>query len=701
MLQYLNNISIRNRFLLGITFFVVVLSMSAYKAHQVIDANVQFAAAELKGNAYQRPLAKLLLAAGDLKVMQEAKAKGVAIDSSAIKTLVDQIDAEMKVWEKTDAEIGEDLQFTKEGLESRLRDHLAFPVVAKKWADIASNMTSGAGDADISSFIADIRGAIAHSGDTSNLILDPDLDSYYLMDVTLLVMPQTLDRQVTIANQVLATSAEQGALSQTSAIEIATLARLLKESDMDRLVADMDTVFKEDKNFQGVSPTLLPKISPALEKYNQAHSDLIADLNKIKDGGIVSQADFKQSWSLARNATYDLLTASYDELDAFLNARIDRYRAEQHMAIIISVLGIIGSSAFYLLIATSLMRPMSDLTKIMNALTNNETSCSVPYKESRSEIGIMAQAIDFFKENLIRQKVISDNEKLALEKEIAERDRVEQKTNQFDQRSAKMIQSLQMAADKIRSTADELTVASSETMDAGQTVNIGVSEASASVKIASTAAEKLGISSHEIAQQIAGVANISSRASNEAITTSEKVSELNGLADSIGEVIGAIKAIAEQTNLLALNATIEAARAGEAGKGFAVVADEVKKLASETANKTVEIDERVEKIQNAVRHTVEAVDKIISSVHEIDHAAAAVTTAVEQQNLAMSEIVQNVSVASVRTDQVSGDIGGVMNNAENTTTAALNLNAAASELTVIADDLKSEVSGFIRDVIKK
>jgi methyl-accepting chemotaxis protein len=211
----------------------------------------------------------------------------------------------------------------------------------------------------------------------------------------------------------------------------------------------------------------------------------------------------------------------------------------------------------------------------------------------------------------------------------------------------------------------------------------------------------LGASSNEIAQQISSVAQKANRAASEAETTSIQVGELNQLADSIGEVIGAIKTIAEQTNLLALNATIEAARAGDAGRGFAVVAEEVKKLASETAEKTVEIDERVAKIQTAIRHTVDAVQRIIGDVKEINHATGAVASAVEEQNAATNEIGRNVSAASSRTEQVFGNIAEVMRNAEETTESALDLGNAAAELSTIANTFKTEVSAFIKDVIGK
>jgi len=268
----------------------------------------------------------------------------------------------------------------------------------------------------------------------------------------------------------------------------------------------------------------------------------------------------------------------------------------------------------------------------------------------------------------------------------------------FDQRTSNIIKSLAAAATEMQATAAQMTAASNNTAHASQIVASAATEADSNVQTVAAATEELSASSSEIARQISSVAEKSTRASGEAARTNQQVGELNSLADSIGEVVGAIKGIAEQTNLLALNATIEAARAGEAGKGFAVVADEVKKLATETASKTIQIDERVGKIQSAIRATVEAVGRIISDVNDIDHSTATVASAVEEQNAATAEIGRNVSEASTGTQQVAQNIVDVQKSAEETGEAANNLNQAANELAEIAENLQEQVATFLGEI---
>jgi len=142
----------------------------------------------------------------------------------------------------------------------------------------------------------------------------------------------------------------------------------------------------------------------------------------------------------------------------------------------------------------------------------------------------------------------------------------------------------------------------------------------------------------EIAANAQEASEVAHRAVDTVSSSKVVIGELGKSSGEIGEVIGAISAIAQQTNLLSLNAAIEAARAGEAGKGFGVVATEVKELARETEAATEKISQKVETIQDFVAQAVEAIDeigKVIESIHEIQ---SSIAVAVAQQNATTREI---------------------------------------------------------------
>lgn len=351
------------------------------------------------------------------------------------------------------------------------------------------------------------------------------------------------------------------------------------------------------------------------------------------------------------------------------------------------------------LIGRALSKDIALVVGQMNRLSGGDLSFPIQGANRGDEIGQMAKAVDVFRENGLRiKKMEEEQEELKRQAERDKRQSMNALADNFDHRTSGIIQTLASAATEMQATANQMTSSSSNTAEASSLVAAAATEADSNVQTVASASEELSASSAEIAKQITNVAQKSSRASQEAQNTSYQVSELNALADSIGEVIGAIKDIAEQTNLLALNATIEAARAGEAGKGFAVVADEVKKLAMETAQKTEQIDDRVGNIQNAIRSSVEAVQRIIADVQQIDEATTTVASAIEEQYAATAEIGRNVSEASTGTQQVAQNIVSVQRNAEETGIAAGTVSTAAAELARISNDLQEQVKTFLREI---
>jgi len=208
----------------------------------------------------------------------------------------------------------------------------------------------------------------------------------------------------------------------------------------------------------------------------------------------------------------------------------------------------------------------------------------------------------------------------------------------------------------------------------------------------------LSASINEISRQVAESTNIAGEAVAQAEQTNAGVQALADAAQRIGDVVKLISGIAEQTNLLALNATIEAARAGEAGKGFAVVASEVKSLATQTAKATEEITAQVAAIQGATGASVQAIQAIGQTISRVNHIAAAIAAAVEEQGAATQEIARNVQQAAAGTAEVSGHIASVSQAAGETGVAAGEVLGSAKGLARLSDALRDDVDRFVGNI---
>ncbi|GBG01266.1 methyl-accepting chemotaxis protein [Azospira sp. I13] len=181
----------------------------------------------------------------------------------------------------------------------------------------------------------------------------------------------------------------------------------------------------------------------------------------------------------------------------------------------------------------------------------------------------------------------------------------------------------------------------------------------------------------------------------------QQIGNLEEESQKISNIVSVIKDIADQTNLLALNAAIEAARAGEHGRGFAVVADEVRKLSERTAQSTGEITQMVGSIQESTRQVVAGIGGGVGAVESsVDHARQAGATIAQLQDMArrVAEIIGDVDVAlreqSSASTEVARKVEEIATHAEETNAAANETSRAADTLDRVAGEMQEAVSRF-------
>ena len=287
--------------------------------------------------------------------------------------------------------------------------------------------------------------------------------------------------------------------------------------------------------------------------------------------------------------------------------------------------------------------------------------------------------------------------------------------NSFLDRFNDMIKEIQDATVKIAVTSEELSTSSNQ-------IVIGTEAQKAKTAMVATASEELSATINEVAGNTHGAAEAAMKASKAAKMGADIVSHsINGMnsivpivnescdtisklgsrSADIGKIVGVINDIADQTNLLALNAAIEAARAGEQGRGFAVVADEVKKLAERTTQATKEISVMIKAIQEDTRMAIESTDKEVRAVEEASGYAKEAGIALDEilgQVEQVSTMVQQIATASEQQStaagQISRDIETVADVARNRAEDVSHVADAAVDLAKLSARLKDMISRF-------
>lgn len=465
-------------------------------------------------------------------------------------------------------------------------------------------------------------------------------------------------------------------------------------------------------------PALMPKVASLktdFDEYNDTFTSLI-DMQS-REGRSAAATALAYELSSRGDALYHATDAFKSDLTVF---------GEEMRAIGVTyffvMIGVITALA---LIATTILviglrylsydfsHKIVEITSGMSRLARGDRNFEIEGQDRKDEIGEMIRALGKFKranrqlEVWARERTERAEETVRLQAERErERAEAEQRKSQllnevareFERTVGDVVQTVASASSQLGTTASSMASTASQASERTSQLSQDMQDANVGATAAAAASDEFALSINEISRQAASssqLARLANDATEEADTT---ISALSNSAEQVGHIVDLIQTIAQRTNLLALNASIEAARGGEAGRGFAVVASEVKELAMQTSRATQQVAEQISAMQDTTGASVAALRAIAGQVHELETTAVSIASAVDQQSVAGQDLARNIDLAARGTDKVAEHIQEVRELSLSTGAAANQVLSSANDLETQASTLSEQVKAFLQRI---
>jgi len=656
---------------LGVVFLAPLVIFSYKMIASMRSMGIEFAEQEALGVEYLLPVQNLL---EDLQQHRDLAAgflNGDAAFGEKLAAKRGEINADLQLIDVVDRKLGEALQSTNrwEGLQKRISRLLDATPVEKAQENFDQH----------TALISELLSFMAYIGDRSRLVLDPDLDSAYVIDLFVKKLPHLTET-----------------LSQARGVGVGVAVRRSKTEDdkakLNKLIAFIEVRTQE----------IQQELEKAFEyngrlrvKLDQINKDLMGEEGKLISGAArqllaaataaTSAQEYFATATSPLSTSFELARQAGPALASVLKTRITSLSWEMYSVILWMFAGLIIVMVIGLVVVRNITSPLREVVKLAEQIAVGDLSVTVPADDRRDEFGVLLHSFQRMVQSL--QDVAAAAERIA-QGDLTVAVQPQSPKDTMGNVLAKLVQNMRELTQQIQSGMNLLSATTSEILAATAQVAAGATQTASAVTETATTVEEVKQTSliasqkaksvAESAQVTAQVSRSGEQSVEEAINRMERIREqMESIADSviklgeqsraIGEIITSVNDLADQSNLLAVNAAIEAANAGEHGRGFAIVAQEVKNLAEQSKQATAQVRTILSDIQKAatvavmvteqgtkaveagVAQSLEAggsIRLLAKSMAEAAQAVAQIAASSQQQALGMDQVV--VAVESIK-----------------------------------------------------
>ena len=448
------------------------------------------------------------------------------------------------------------------------------------------------------------------------------------------------------------------------------------QSSVDEIIAEL-TLYK----LNDIAEELTESFSAIKELLSASngivfHKNAQLTANKKANDMLKAVEDNTAKTTKILNTQVDLANQATLQASEHISSSVSNGNSQTTLIAIISIVIAIVIARFTLI---SITRPLSRVNDMLNVVASGDLSRKLD-ESGQDEFAQLSKNCNLLIDSLrnLIEGIVNRSAQLAAAAE---------QTSAVTAESTKAIE-------EQRNQVEQAASATTEMSSTAQSVLASANDALGEIKHADEEAERVKIISARNRQTIEQLAS-------EVDDASQVINQLQQDSASIGGILDVIRGIAEQTNLLALNAAIEAARAGEQGRGFAVVADEVRTLASRTQESTSEIQSMIESLQTGAGKAVAVMDTgkskaadCVSQSEEADKALETITHAVHEAFDRSSQIATAAEEQSVVAHEISENLESIVAIAEQTAAGSKQTAASSSEVAKLSEELQQSVQEF-------
>ena len=374
--------------------------------------------------------------------------------------------------------------------------------------------------------------------------------------------------------------------------------------------------------------------------------------------------------------------------------------------LIVVVISIILLSLIIERISTSIIKPIKLLVGKVLEISDGDLNVQIDVK-GKDELAILSREFNGFVtrlresmgkiKNLVSDsKISNDNIKKSIDNIIHGSQSIH--FSSLSDRVSKGILQLTEQTEIVLDNVRDQTASSEESLAALEEISSTSNHMNQNIVHTAEAFKKSLEISHSSTSDIKKMSQSMGEITESVNETNQEIDKLNDISNNIGQIIISINGVAEQTNLLALNAAIEAARAGEAGRGFAVVADEIRKLAEQTNRETKKIEGLIDSIQNSVEKVKESGEGVKTKVDEglklsklAEVSITQISELTDKNALEINDIVTSVKEQSAASQEITIAISTITNNSTEIETLSVETSSISKEIKEILVNKQKDV----------